>query len=66
MRIEADLSICIGAGNCAMTAPDVFQQDPEDGRVVVRGALTTANADVVRRAVWRCPSGALSLHEDPE
>jgi ferredoxin len=66
MRIEADLELCIGAGNCAMTAPDVFDQDPKDGRVVVLGDLTTANADAVRQAVWRCPSGALSLHEDPE
>jgi ferredoxin len=65
MRIQADLDVCIGAGNCAMTAPDVFDQDPEDGRVVILGDPTTANIDGVRRAVWRCPSGALSLHEDP-
>ncbi len=62
--VEADTDVCIGAGQCVMTAPDVFDQRDEDGVVVV---LTPrpAPADVAaaREAVALCPSGALTLRE---
>jgi ferredoxin len=64
MRIDADRERCTGAGMCALTAPDVFDQNDEDGRVVVlteRPASKDRHA--VQRAVTLCPSGALSLHE---
>jgi ferredoxin len=66
MRIEADLELCISAGMCAMTAPDAFDQDPGDGRVILRVEEPEAGRlDAVREAVGLCPSGALSLN-DPE
>ena len=34
MRIEADRDACISAGNCVMTAGEIFDQD-DDGIVVV-------------------------------
>ncbi|MEU5421572.1 ferredoxin, partial [Streptomyces sp. NPDC020667] len=34
MRVTADRTVCIGAGLCALTAPDVFDQD-DDGLVTV-------------------------------
>ncbi|EME53077.1 ferredoxin [Amycolatopsis decaplanina] len=33
MRLEVDRERCVGAGMCVLTAPEVFGQDEEDGRV---------------------------------
>lgn len=65
MRIVADTSICVGAGQCVLSEPSVFDQDDEDGTVVVlaerpgEGELPGA-----REAVGLCPSGALTVAED--
>ncbi|MER7082531.1 Ferredoxin [Saccharopolyspora kobensis] len=64
MRIEADLERCVGAGQCVLTAPARFDQNDEDGRVVVLQAeVDEAGAEVVREAVTVCPSQALALVE---
>jgi ferredoxin len=67
VKIVADLEVCIGAGVCVLTAPDVFDQSPEDGRVRVRVAEVPADeARLVREAVDLCPSAALSISEDED
>ncbi|WP_026422111.1 ferredoxin [Actinokineospora inagensis] len=63
MLIKADPTACVGAGQCVLTEPTVFDQD-EDGIVT----LTTTHpegpaAAAARTAVTLCPSGALSLVE---
>ena len=64
MRIGTDRSRCIGAGMCALTAPEVFDQDTDDGTVLVSDAAPVgAAAEAARRAVRLCPSGA--IFEDP-
>lgn len=35
MKVTVDASVCIGAGMCALTAPAVFDQDEDDGTVVL-------------------------------
>lgn len=65
MRIEADRERCIGAGMCVLTAPELFDQDDGDGRVLLlRGRTEATNAEAAREAVLMCPSGALSLHAE--
>jgi ferredoxin len=60
VKIEVDRDICVGAGNCVLTAPDLFDQD-EDGIVVLLSPEPTAEQEkAVEVAVTRCPSGALS------
>lgn len=60
MTIEADRDICVGAGNCVLTAPEIFDQD-DDGIVVLLNAEPTAEQEnAVTTALTRCPSGALS------
>lgn len=67
MKIEADRERCIGAGMCALTAPGVFDQDPEDGRVVLLNEHPgEREVEAAREAVELCPSGALSLRESSE
>ncbi|RVX39444.1 ferredoxin [Nonomuraea polychroma] len=61
MEIKADTTVCIGAGMCALTVPDVFDQSDDEGTVVVlRGEVPPELEDAVRRAVTLCPSGAIS------
>lgn len=64
MRIVADLDRCIGAGQCVLTDPEVFDQSDEDGTVVLLDEhAREGNLDRIREAVELCPSGALSLAE---
>ena len=45
-----------------MTAPEVFDQDPEDGLVLLLHTdLPTAHRAAARMAVGVCPSGAITL-----
>ena len=65
MRIVTDTARCVGAGQCALTEPSVFDQSDEDGTVVL--LVETAEGDTlenVREAVDLCPSQAISLEED--
>src|SRR5699024_9383173 len=65
VRIEADRNVCIGAGQCVMVAPEVFDQGEEDGLVeVLDTAPPKDRAAVVREAELLCPSGAITVHED--
>ena len=61
MKITADRSVCIGAGMCVVTAPDVFDQD-DDGLVqLLIEDPEGPDAAAAREAVGLCPSGALRL-----
>ncbi|MFF2196370.1 ferredoxin [Streptomyces sp. NPDC058157] len=61
-RLDVDRARCIGAGMCAMTAPGVFDQDPDDGLVVLlRTAPDAALLAAARMAAGVCPSGAITV-----
>jgi ferredoxin len=65
MRIHTDRDVCIGAGNCARTAPDLFDQD-ENGTVVLLDPQPGRDREqAAREAEDLCPSGAISISEDP-
>ena len=66
MRVVADLDVCIGAGVCVMTAPDLFDQGPDGLVKVLVGEVSGDEAKLVREAVDLCPSAALSISEDGE
>ena len=59
MKIEADRDVCIGAGMCVMSAPEVFDQDDDGLVVVLEVEVPDAHAAAAARAVAGCPSGAL-------
>ena len=64
MRVHVEREKCIAAGMCAMTAPSVFDQDEEDGTVIVLNDSPSAeNAEVVREAVSLCPAQVISVRE---
>lgn len=65
MRIVADTSICVGAGQCVLSEPSVFDQDDDDGTVVLLVERPGEGEQPgTREAVDLCPSGALTLAED--
>ncbi|HEY3005393.1 MAG TPA: (4Fe-4S)-binding protein [Kribbellaceae bacterium] len=63
MRVVADTDVCIGAGQCVLAAPGVFDQG-HDGIVVLRDGDPAGTPAAVLEAVALCPSGAIRLAED--
>jgi ferredoxin len=64
MRIIADREACVGAGQCVLSADTVFDQDDDDGRVLLLSALADGDVDGVEQAVLLCPAQALTLADD--
>jgi ferredoxin len=62
MRVEFDEPKCVAAGQCAMVAPDVFDQRDDDGvAIVLAETPDPAQYDAVREAVAVCPAAAIRL-----
>jgi ferredoxin len=65
MRVKVDLDRCLGAGNCAMTAPEIFDQRDEDGLVsLLVDAPTAEQEEAVRQAALTCPAGAIDVIDE--
>ncbi|MFI5724545.1 ferredoxin [Streptomyces cyaneofuscatus] len=63
--IQVDRERCVGAGMCALTAPDVFTQDDDGLSEVLPGReSTTGTHPLVGEAVRACPVGAVALSSD--
>ena len=61
MRIEVNIPACVGAGQCALVAGELFDQD-DDGIVIpLRTDVEPGQEAVARRAVALCPARAISL-----
>jgi ferredoxin len=61
MEIATARERCIGAGQCVLNAPDVFDQDDE-GTVVVRTPHPSAEQEPrVRAAEHACPAHVISV-----
>ena len=63
VKIEADRDLCIGAGNCVLSAEAVFDQDDDGVVVLLTEEVPEDEEDRVREAVKLCPSSALRLLE---
>lgn len=64
MRLNADTDLCVGAGQCVLTEPTVFDQHDDGVVMLVINRPEGAAAQRARRAVVLCPSGALSVTEE--
>lgn len=63
MRVTVDKDLCIGAGQCVVTAPDVFDQD-DDGIVeVLNENPGEGERDAVKEAEHVCPARVIVLEE---
>jgi len=58
MKITADRPVCIGAGQCALVAEELFDQDDEGFVVLLEDEYAGA-----RRAAALCPARAIVITE---
>lgn len=63
MAIAIDTGACIGAGQCALTAPGVFTQDDDGISELLPGREDGAGSALVREAARACPVSAISVRE---
>ena len=63
MRITADSTRCVGAGQCVLAAPEIFERDDDAHVVVADGSPNVSELYRVHQAIVRCPSGAITLAE---
>jgi ferredoxin len=62
MRIQVDRDRCRGAGQCALNAPELFDQSEEDGTVVVLDEQPLpALQEKARLAAALCPNSVIRL-----
>ncbi|AJC54898.1 MULTISPECIES: ferredoxin [Streptomyces] len=64
MRITIDTNVCIGAGQCALTAPSVFTQDDDGFSALLPGREDGGGDPLVREAVRACPVQAIKITEE--
>jgi ferredoxin len=65
MQVTIDVERCCSAGHCTVIAPGVFDQNDDDGVVVLLDPRPPASLQTaVRNAARRCPSQAISLELD--
>ncbi|MDH6222757.1 ferredoxin [Streptomyces pseudovenezuelae] len=62
-RVEINRDVCIGAGQCALVAPDVFTQDDGGLSTLLPGHEDGGGAPMVREAVRACPVSAITVSE---
>jgi len=61
MTIEVQRGACVGAGQCALVAPTVFDQDDDGIVLLVQPDPQGTDLEAALRAVRLCPARALSL-----
>ena len=62
MKLSVDRKACTGAGNCVRLAPDWFDQDDDEGLVVVLDDSPPASLQsLMRDVVDACPTGAIRV-----
>lgn len=64
MKVRHNKAKCALSGMCALTAPDVFEQDQEDGTIIVlQPEPPPAMQEAARDAAEICPTGAIDIEE---
>ncbi|MEU8483274.1 ferredoxin [Streptomyces sp. NPDC048641] len=64
MQIRIDKDSCVGAGMCALTAPNVFTQDDDGFSEVLEGRDDGGGDPLVREAARACPVRAITVTDD--
>jgi ferredoxin len=62
MRIQVDRDLCRGAGQCALAAPELFDQSDDDGTVVVLDEQPPTDLqERARLAAALCPNSVIRV-----
>ncbi|MBO4237439.1 ferredoxin [Pseudonocardia tropica] len=63
MRVIVDKELCIGAGQCVVTAPDVFDQDDDGIVALLTDSPAEGDRDAVKEAEHVCPARVISVED---
>lgn len=64
LKVVVDYDMCESNALCARLAPEVFEVDDDDMLQILVEHPTEELMDKVRKAIERCPRGALSLAQE--
>lgn len=64
MKISVNSGACVGAGQCALVAGSLFDQDDSGIVVVLNDSPDASEEAAARKAVSLCPSRAISVQDD--
>ena len=66
MKVRVDPGICAGFSVCLGLCPEIFELHDDGYAIVKVGEVPPEFEDAVRDAVSQCPSGAISISDDPQ
>ena len=66
MKVHVNPQVCAGFGVCLGLCPEAFALHDDGYAVVLVSEVPPELEDAVRKAVSQCPSGAISLSDDPQ
>ena len=66
MKVHVNPQVCAGFGVCLGLCPEVFELHDDGYAIVMVSEVPSELEDAVRQAVSQCPSGAISLSDDPQ
>ena len=61
MDVTVQRDACVGAGQCALVAPDVFDQDDDGIVLLLEPQVDGALQDAAIRAARLCPARAIAV-----
>ena len=65
MKVTVDREKCVASGQCVLAAAAVFDQDENDGVVILlNDNPSTDQYDAVRLAAQMCPSSVIEVTEE--
>lgn len=64
MRIAVERDRCVAAGQCVLVAPDVFDQNEDDGLVILLDAEPVGQDEAVHKAAQLCPAQAIRVLDE--
>ena len=63
MKIRTDVEACVGAGQCVLLAPRVFDVDDDGKVVVIDERPSDEQRDDVQNAAVACPAFAIEVED---
>ena len=64
--VHVDEDLCIGAGQCVLVAPDIFDQDDQGLVILLDATPPPPLHEAARKAARLCPARAITIEEGKE
>jgi len=62
-KVHVDEDLCIGAGQCVLAAPQIFDQDDRGLVILLDATPPPALHEAARKAAKLCPARAITIEE---